>query len=87
MAGYPSRLCRSCDAGIFMAETPKAKMMPVDIVPDPDGLVVIGDRQLPDGTPIIERIESKGQLSMLMGDEERYTSHFATCPDAEQWRR
>lgn len=78
--------CRSCGASVVWVETEATerktpKLMPLDA--DTDGqplagvngnLAIVG--KLPSGTPIV-RVTNGGP----------YLSHFATCPNAKEWRR
>lgn len=66
--------CRSCGAPIIWAHTPNGKSMPLDAEPDPTGNIVLDD-----GTARVEPNQT------LTGT--RHTSHFATCPHAETWRK
>ena len=64
--------CRSCGACIEWAEVAKSgRKMPFD-----GEIVPVGSRHEPETRRLIEIV-----------DLEVTTSHFATCPDAEQWRR
>jgi len=80
--------CRSCNAEIVWCKTEAGKMMPVDAVPDFEkGSIVlrpqppvVGGKQAP---PLAIQHVSSAQ----MPDDDLYTSHFATCPDAKKWRR
>lgn len=78
----PAR-CRSCDAPVIWAYTPRGKRMPVDaeLGPRPDGfsgaLYRLGSEI--DGTPTLERLPSAAS--------EGYVSHFATCPEANDWSK
>lgn len=64
--------CRSCNAEIEWAHTETSKLAPFEA--DPDGLWVITD--------------GEARRAGLFDDgTERYTSHFASCPDAGEWRR
>lgn len=70
--------CLSCGARIFFARTEKGKSMPLDAEPVPDGNIVLRD----------------GVVNYLTGpemdmptDRPRYKSHYATCPQAGQWRK
>lgn len=68
--------CNSCEAEIIWAETVNAKRMPLDAKPTSKGTMVF--------------ISGKTRLA---SDEDRqllrpmYTSHFATCPNAEAHRK
>jgi hypothetical protein len=67
----PVPQCRSCGAPILWAVSKDGKRMPLNIDRSP-GLVVEGEQS--DGTPIV-------------ASRPVYTSHFSTCPDADDWRR
>lgn len=70
--------CRSCGASLFWATTERGKKMPVDAVPNPSGNVAV--REI--NGSVFATVDDNRQGS-LWG---RYTSHFATCPDANTWR-
>ena len=77
-----SATCRSCQGSIEWATMPTGRLMPIDALPDPSGnLAVKRD----------ERRELRGRVvtdaEPLRGDEKPATSHFATCPNADQHRR
>jgi hypothetical protein len=54
--------------------------MPLDEDPDPDGNFTLDESHEP---PVAEHIAGR----MIAPKEERFTSHFATCPDAARFRR
>lgn len=68
--------CRSCEAEILWVTTRTGKSMPLDVEPSPKGNMVL--------------VAGK---TWVATDEDRrlkrptFTSHFATCPEADQWRR
>ncbi len=64
--------CRSCGAEVIWATTANDKPMPLDATPDPKGLFVV---------------EGGVARRATAEDGYRYTSHFATCPQADQHRR
>lgn len=65
--------CRTCDAPVLWVSTPTGKAMPLDLEPDPEGrFVVEGGVAYPVG---------------LFSEGPRYTSHFATCPQADEHRK
>lgn len=74
--------CRSCNAEIVWAWTAANKSMPVDAAPTDAGTLRLLD--LPTG-PRVEVIADPDQW-MLIPEVGRYTSHFATCPQADRWR-
>jgi hypothetical protein len=70
--------CGSCGASIVWACTEKGKMIPIDAIPRADGNMIL----TPDG--IAHVLIPDG----LFGTEdERYMTHWATCPDAKQHRK
>lgn len=77
--------CRSCQAPIVWCSTARKKAMPVDAEP------FTGDRFAPGLVTITE--DETGPLALpatpfeRAGGEALYTSHFATCPQADQHRR
>jgi hypothetical protein len=69
--------CRSCEAPILWAETINGKRIPLDEAPVEDGRFVLDETYDP---PLAEY--AKG------GDpREKFTSHFATCAQADRWRK
>lgn len=71
--------CRSCKAPILWCRTTLGNLMPVDAEPVADGNIV-----LKDGTA---HTLSKADLFEPMVDGPRYRSHYATCPDAQKYRK
>lgn len=65
--------CKSCGAAIVWVRTESGRVMPVDLHPTNRGNVVIRN--------------GVAYVGAQQDDAPRYTSHFATCPDAEGWRR
>ncbi len=63
-------LCRSCGAVITWYQLASGKRHPFD------------------GTPVPELVQPAGQDAGVFGqlDTAVATSHFATCPQAKQWR-
>jgi len=66
--------CKSCNAELVWGITAKGHRMPFDAKSDPKGEWVLDD-------------EGQCRKVDLFEDGVRYTSHFATCPDADQHRR
>jgi hypothetical protein len=91
--------CRSCRALVFWAETSRGKRMLVDEKRVAEGNVKVTWRELYDEPLAIvlgsaglalAQAEHKAALEQGLTDEPElmlHTSHFATCPDAERWRR
>ena len=67
--------CSSCGAPIVWAVTPSGHRMPLDADPVPAGNLVF-DGEL-------------ARHAELDDDPAgaRWVSHFATCPESDQWRR
>lgn len=69
--------CNSCDAQIVWAVTDSGKRMPVDAAPVVDGRLRL--------------LHIDGQVRVRYVQDhvvvDRYRAHFATCPDAQSWRR
>lgn len=77
-----SARCGSCRAPVIWAITAAGgKRMPIDADPVDGGTIVLSA----DDPPIASVVAPD---QMLLGDDGvRYTSHFATCPNADQHRR
>jgi hypothetical protein len=72
--------CRSCGAEVIWAKTEAGRPMPVDVEPDPAGnlhLWLDGNHEY--RCAVI--VESWPDY------RPRFRPHFATCPDAQSWRR
>lgn len=76
--------CKSCNAEIVWARTDRGRRMPLERADD--GNIVLRDvdrvRFIRDG-----RVQYPGGAAELRGDERRYVSHFATCPQAAAHRK
>lgn len=68
--------CKSCNADIEWAEsTATGKAVPLDREPTANGNLVLINGKVRGYTPEDEKL-----------GRERRTSHFATCPHANDWR-
>jgi hypothetical protein len=71
--------CHSCGAVVVWAVTDAGKRMPVD----PDPTVV--------GNLILERRDGQDRVTsappVATSEPKRWVSHFATCPQANAWRK
>jgi hypothetical protein len=74
-----SARCSSCKADVFWAMSAGGKPLPIDPEPREDGNLVVR-RALGGGRVAVS---AKG----VPAGEQRYVSHFATCPYADQHRR
>lgn len=79
--------CRSCKADIVWGVMERSgKRNPLDRAPDPDGRIIVEAWQATErGMAPVVRVLHDDELELVSGP--RYTSHFATCPDAQQHRR
>lgn len=68
--------CKSCEAPITWARTESGKAMPLDEKPVAGGTFVYVGGVARRATPDDDQLH-----------RERYTSHFATCPDAAAHRK
>lgn len=73
-----STKCRSCGAPVIWARTPAGKRIPLDLTPTDDGNVLLDDH----GTATV-----MGGLAVWPPGAYRWTSHFASCPQAADHRR
>lgn len=79
------KACRSCKRAIIWTRTHKGKRMPVDADPREDGNIVL--REDPTGRVIAE-YPGKEHATLFNDDRRpRYVSHFATCPERNDWRK
>lgn len=68
--------CRSCGARITWAPTERTRTA-IPLQPDPAGNLLIRHGLA---------VAITGTVAPREG-ERRYVTHFATCPDRDQWRR
>jgi hypothetical protein len=69
--------CRSCDAEITWATSEQTgKPIPLDATPTANGNLALVNGKAHYYGADDERLH-----------RERYTSHFATCPEAASWRK
>lgn len=76
-----SATCRSCKAAIVWAETVNGKSMPVNAEPVDNGNLVLTPAMDPRDPPQVRTLGRDEHAPM-----PRYTSHFATCPQAIAFR-
>lgn len=80
--------CKSCGAEIFWIKMTSGKSMPVDAAP-----ISYSDNLHPSakGENILTLVTEEGTIVRTVfdpaGDRTGYTSHFATCPNANAHRR
>lgn len=82
-------VCRSCRAPIWWGRTITGKLIPVDENPVDGGNLIMTGRRVTDrtgrGTVPQVRVETTAPL-FDDDDGTRYISHFATCPNSDDWR-
>lgn len=71
--------CRSCGDPVVWAEFASGKKSPFDIEPSAAGDWALNEAYDPPKATKLHRAAGS--------TEEGYTSHFATCPDADSHRR
>lgn len=80
--------CRSCGAEVRWAHTANGRAMPLDAEPVPDGNVVYTGRDVRNDRGVARpEVRVEAQPPMFDDGQPRYVSHFATCPNADQWRK
>ena len=75
--------CKSCQAQIRWAKTVTGKSMPIDPLAADNGNIWVV--QFSDGNPIVEVAATPDAVPAA--EALRYTSHFATCPNAADHRK
>lgn len=85
MSAFEVKACGSCGHPVIWTVTHNGKRMPVDAEPVEGGNVRL--RGEADGERVIAEYPGKEAPSLFGDDRERYVSHFATCPQAQSWRR
>jgi len=81
MSEFTIASCESCHKPVIWAVTVKAKRMPVNAEPEPDGNVALDFRP---GMDPLARILT---VTRQFGVKNLRKSHFADCPQAAKWRR
>lgn len=79
---YPTEPCRSCAQPIIWCVTQNGYDMPVDPQPHPTGNIVLEQRG--GGLKPVATVLNSKDRAGRMGT---HRSHFATCPQAAEWRR
>lgn len=77
--------CTSCSAPVEWALTHNFKRMPIDAAPAPDPTNLIAWRDT-DGEIHVRDRDGIGATD-APSDARYATSHFATCPNADQFRK
>ena len=78
-------VCRSCSAEIvWLRIRPGGRRMPVDLEPSPAGNI-LADLSAAGG--VVLSAAALRVVKEETPDEPLYVSHFATCPQAGEWRR
>lgn len=72
--------CSSCGADILWCESATTgALMPIDAEPVASGNVALVGR--------VAHVRRGDLFEPMLPEGPRYQSHFATCPNAKQWRR
>ena len=78
-----SAACKSCGAPVVWTVTHNGKAMPVDADPVENGNIVLRR----DGETVVAEYPGREHPSLFEAPRPRYVSHFATCPERDQWRK
>ena len=82
--------CKSCGAPVEWAKTEAGRWMPIDPEPVPGGNLAIDRSSWPPVATVMGPGEGAAQLALGAEDGEgellAHVSHFATCPDRDEWR-
>lgn len=81
-------LCRSCQAPIMWTRTTAGELMPLDLDPVSGGNVVLTGHHV-EGKQggLVPQCKVEPPTLSLFDEAVRYVSHFATCPEANTWRK
>jgi hypothetical protein len=82
MTAWAETRCRSCGAPVIWAVSTLGRKLPVDASPDTDGQWWLTTDDARATQPNFRRVDL-----YTPEDTPRYTSHFATCPQADKWRK
>lgn len=85
-AVVPVHACKSCEKEILWATTTREKALCLDLEPNDAGVWIVR-LQCAEGGGVRVRCFRRAQGQPLEPGEKRRTSHWATCPNAEQHRR
>jgi hypothetical protein len=78
--------CRSCEAPIRWVRSESGKRHPLNADPDPaNGAWWVDDDDVMHYAPEAATVDGVRQTAMV--ERDLFTSHFATCPNANQHRR
>ena len=75
--------CRSCKAEIRWALSVGGYLMPLDYAPTADGNIRLERVDDPERTPRARVVLPADRVD----GEQLYLAHFATCAQADRWRR
>ena len=82
--------CRSCGAPIVWTRTTQGSMMPLDQDPADNGNVIYtgswSTSRSGSRVPVVRVIDPEHPTLRGVDPGDRFVSHFATCPQAEEWR-
>jgi hypothetical protein len=76
--------CNSCRKAVVWARTETGRSMPVDAAPTREGNLLLTRSQ---GFARVSVCKGSILESAIRGKLPLRTSHFATCPDADTWRK
>lgn len=74
--------CRSCGHPVIWTATPAGHRMPIDAAPVDDGNLHLDQTTNPPTVTVVNTLQHDPGCG-----RRHYTSHFATCLDANEWRK
>ena len=72
--------CRKCPGKIIFCKTAAGKWMPIDEEPNADGNLFMDGKDA-EGYQLVAVVDL-----FTPADADRYMPHWATCPEAEEFR-
>lgn len=81
-------VCRSCGAHILWVKTEAGRAIPLDPDPTEAGNVIISVETDREVAHVETAVEKAARLECpIPAGRLAFTSHFATCPQAQAWRK
>lgn len=75
-----SSFCKDCGKGMWWARTDKGNPMPLDLLPVPDGnVILIGTAGVGDSTPIAHVLSNADRADRMHEGKQLFKMHRATC--------
>jgi hypothetical protein len=89
MGQNTKQACKSCGAEIIWVKTEAGKAIPLDAEPTEGGNIIVQvlgpDREIAHVETAVEKVERHN--CPIPAGRVAFVSHFATCPQANAWRK